>query len=83
MITVIRDERAVDLTAHEITDREAARISRTLARDGIRIEPVSDPFGVLHLWALEPCTTVQEVCALRAFLELHDGRVAFHQAVAR
>jgi hypothetical protein len=82
VIPVIRDGHVVDHIAHELTDREATRISRTLARDGIRVEPVADPFGVLHLWALAPTSTLQEVTALAAFAAETDCRLAWHGAVA-
>lgn len=71
-----------DVVTHEISDRDTARITRALADQGIRVEPIVDIFHVLHLWALVPCTTEQEVRALYAFHEVTDCRIAWHKAVA-
>lgn len=82
MITEIRDGRPVDRIAHEITDAEAHRVTVDLAAQGIRVEPVVDADHVLHLWAKELMSTAQEVCALQAYLQHHDGRAAWHGAGA-
>jgi hypothetical protein len=82
MRTEIRDGHAVDVIVRELDDQEQHRIAVDLAAQGIRVEPVLDPFHVLHLWALTPCTTEQEVQALTAFRARTDCRLAWHQAVA-
>lgn len=71
-----------DRVAHHLTDREQHRISAALAQQGIRVEPTEDPFGVLHLWAKEPCTIRQEVAALREFAAYTDCRLAWHAAAS-
>lgn len=84
MITVISDGRAVNRIAHEITDREAHIVSRVLATQGIHVEPTEpDVYGVVHLWAMRPVTTAQEVRAIAAFKAISDGLFHFHEAVAR
>lgn len=74
--------RVHEIVAHELTDREASTITRALAKEGIRVEPVIDPFHVLHLWALVELTVRQEIAALRAFAKVTDARIAWHAAVA-
>jgi hypothetical protein len=71
---------AVERTTHELTDADAARITRQLAQLGIHVEPVVGLDHVLHLWAKRPCDTWQEVVALRAYHAHHDGRMAWHSA---
>ena len=84
MITQIRaDGRPVDLIAHRITPAEAATVAKVLAAEGLRVEPTEpDAFGVVHLWAKQPCSTRQEVRIVRAFRAIDDGPLAFHQAVS-
>jgi hypothetical protein len=74
--------RTVEITARELTDAEIHDFAKAFARDGIRIEPVLDIFGVLHLWALEPTTIAQEVAVLRAVAAVTDSRLAWHKAGA-
>jgi hypothetical protein len=82
VITQIRDGRPVDLVAHRITPTEAATVAKVLAVEGLRVEPTEpDAFGVVHLWAKQPCSTLGEVRIVRAFQALTDGPLAFHQAV--
>lgn len=57
MITVVVGERTQDRVARELSDREQHRIAVALAQQGIRIEPVTDPFGTLHLNACRPALT--------------------------
>jgi hypothetical protein len=80
--TAIIAGRAHDVIVHEITDTEAATVTAGLAEHGIRIEPVVDVFHVLHLWALAPTTTRQEVQAIAAFRTVTDCRLAWHEAEA-
>jgi hypothetical protein len=80
--TEIRDGHAVDVILCELDDQEQHRIAVDLAAQGIRVAPVLDPFHVLHLWALVPLSTEQEVQALAAFHARTDCRLAWHQAVA-
>jgi hypothetical protein len=82
VITAIVDGHVVETPARELTDDDAHRVTRALARQGIRVEPVVSVWGVLHLWALQPCTVEQEVRALYAFREVTDCRLAWHEAVA-
>lgn len=82
MITrVLANGRTVDRIAHTITDAEAHQVTVDLAAQGIRVEPVVDADHVLNLWAKTPMSTAQEVCALQAYLQHHDGRAAWHKAV--
>lgn len=82
MRTEIRDGHCVDVIRRELGDTEQHRIAADLAVQGIRVEPVVDVYHVLHLWALEPVTTADEVRALRAFKDRTDCRVDWHGAVA-
>lgn len=82
MRTEILHGRAVDVIRCELDDQEQHRITAALAEQGIRVAPCIDVFHVLHLWALCPLTTEQEVRALAAFHAATDCRLAFHQAVA-
>lgn len=82
MRTEILNGRVVDVIRRELDDNEQQRITIALAAQGIRVAPVVDVFHVLHLWALEPCDTRQEVRALAAFRERTDCRLAWHGAVA-
>jgi hypothetical protein len=78
----IVDGRVVEHPTRELTDRAARRVTKALRRQGIRVEPVTDIFGVVHLWATVPTTTRQEVKALYAFREVTDCRLAWHEAEA-
>lgn len=82
MRTEIRNGHAVDVLRRELDDNEQQRIAIALAEQGIRVAPVVDVFHVLHLWALAPVTTAQEVTALAAFHAKTDARLAWHGAVA-
>lgn len=79
----IRDGHVVERIAHQLTDVEAYALRGQLAAQGIRVVLGQDVHRVLHIWALEPTTTRQEVRALAAFRERTDAPLAFHQAVAR
>lgn len=74
--------RTQEIVARELTHREQHRITTTLAKQGIQIEPAIDIFHVLHLWAKAPCTTAEEVAALAAYAEVTDARIAWHPARA-
>jgi len=74
--------RTQEIVAHELTHREQHHITKTLRKQGIRVEPAIDAFHVLHLWAREPMSTTQEVYAIAAFKAVTDARVDFHPAVA-
>lgn len=80
MIPVIVAGHVVDRIAHELTDAETLRITTALAVQGIRVEPVVDVYHVLHLWALAPVTTRQEVRAIGAYRQVTDCRIAWHAA---
>lgn len=79
---MISNGHAVDRIAHEITDAEAHRVTLALAAQGIRVRPATDVDRVLHLWALAPVSTKQEVKAIAAFRLVTDSRLAWHEAVA-
>jgi hypothetical protein len=81
VITSIVNGRPVDLIAHRITADEAATITKVLAAEGLRIEPATDVFGVLHLWAKTPIGTAGEVRVLRAFKAVGDSPLEYHPAV--
>jgi hypothetical protein len=81
VITEIRNGHAVDRIGHKITTAEASVITKVLAAEGIRIEPASDVFGVLHLWAKTPIGTAGEVRVLRAFKAVGDSPLEYHPAV--
>lgn len=72
--------RVVEQVTHELTDTDQTQVTAALAAHGIRVEPVVDVFHVLHLWALAPVTTRQEVEALRAFRAVTDARLIWHPA---
>lgn len=73
--------RVHEIVAHELTDREASAITKGLAKQGIRVEPVIDPFHVLHLWAKTALTIHQATVAIRAFAAVTDARIAWHALV--
>lgn len=81
MRTEIRNGHCVDVIRCELDDGEQHRIAAALAEQGIRVEPVVDVFHTLHLWALQPVTTRQEVRAVAAYRNATDCRIDFHQAV--
>lgn len=81
MITEIRDGRPVDRIGHELTDVEAYQVRGRLAAEGIRVVLGKDVDRVVHIYALEPTTTAQEVRAIGAFREITDCRLAWHGAV--
>lgn len=79
----IRNDHVVDVIRRELDDTEQHRIAAQLAEQGIRVEPVIDVYHVLHLWALEPTTTADEVRALRAFKDRTDCRVDWHDMTTK
>lgn len=76
----IRDGRAVHVVTRPLTPHAASRIAAALARDGIDVLPEVGP--VVHVTALAPTSTPQEVAALTAFRAATDARLAWHPAVA-
>lgn len=83
IITEIRDGHIHEHVGRELTDDELARIAKRVAKtEGVRVEPVVDVFHVLHLWALAPCDTRQEVRAIAAFQGETDARLAWHKAAS-
>lgn len=76
--TVASTGRAVDHVTRELTDTELHQVTATLATHGLRVEPVLDVLGVVHLWAQHPTTTLQEVRVLAAFTAVTDARIAWH-----
>lgn len=84
MITLIRDGHVVDHIGHQLTDTEAATITKVLAAEGIRVEPTEpDAHGVVHLWAKGEYGIEGEVRVLRAFTAVTDTPLAYHGAVDR
>ena len=70
--------RTQEIVTRELTHREQHSITRDLRKRGIRVEPAIDAFHVLHLWAIEPLSTEQEVWAIGAFKQVTDARIDFH-----
>lgn len=79
MLTTIIGGHVVERPAHELTDAEQVRIVLSLAEQGIHVVTALDLDDVLHLWATEPTSTVQEVRAIAAFAGVTDARLAFHR----
>ena len=71
------------ITVYEIqrplTPATAQQITARLAGEGIDLLVETGP--VVHLTALLPVTTQQEVHALRVVAEVTDARLAWHPAV--
>lgn len=76
--TIAPTGRVVERVTRELSDADQARITQALAEHGIRVEPVIDVLHVLHLWALQPTTTRQEVEAIAAYSAATDARLFFH-----
>lgn len=82
MRTEIIRGHVVDIIRRELDDNEQHQLAADLAAQGIRVAPVVDIFHTLHLWAMTPCTTRQEVRALAAFRARTDCRLAWHEAAS-
>lgn len=82
MTLAILNGHVVETHVRELTDHDAHLVTATLAAQGIHVEPVVDVFHVVHLWAKSPTTTAQKVCAIAAFRDVTDCRLACHWAVA-
>jgi hypothetical protein len=81
MVTVITDTGHVtERVARELTPVKQILVTAMLAAHGIHVEAVIDVFNVLHVWALRPATTRQEVEALAAFRAVTDARLVWHPA---
>jgi hypothetical protein len=78
----IRHGHVVDIIRRELDDHELADIAAVLAQQGIRVAPVVDVYHTLHLWALAPMTTRQEVRAVAAYRNETDCRIDWHGAEA-
>lgn len=78
----IRDGHVVERVTHELTDIEAYDVRKHLAADGIPVVLGKDVDQVLHIWALAPMPTRDEVRALAAFRAVTDARLAFHAVPA-
>lgn len=78
----IRDGHVIERAAHELTDVEAYTVRGQLAAAGIRVVLGQDIDRVVHIYALAPTSTRQEVRALAAFQAVTDSRLAWHEAVA-
>jgi hypothetical protein len=78
VITAIVDGHVVEAPARELTQVDAYLVRKHLADQGIRVVLGRDIDRVLHIWALTPTTTAQEVAALRAFAAATDARLAWH-----
>ncbi len=76
--------RIFERPVRELTDAEQTAVAqRLLVAEGVHVQPVMDIYHVLHLWALTPCTTEQEVRVIAAFRTATDCRLAWHGAEAR
>jgi hypothetical protein len=73
--------RTVGVIARPIDGIQVFLLTMALADEGIRVRVHAD-HRVVHLHAIAPTTTEQEVRALRAFSEITDQRIAWHGAVA-
>lgn len=80
VIIAIRDGHVVERPARPLGPRTASVVAERLAADGIDLLVETGP--IVHVTALTPVTTEQEVAALAAFLDVTDSRVAFHGAEA-
>lgn len=80
MKLLIREHQTIQVAEHPITEQRQAQIARSLAAAGIRITPEEDVFGVIHLHALEPVTTEQEVAVLAAYFAETDMPLAWEPA---
>jgi hypothetical protein len=74
--------RTVGVVAQYLNGIPGFCLVNALAEQGIPLRVVEDRHHVLHLHALAPMTTDQEVHALRAFAAVTDQRLAWHGAVA-
>jgi hypothetical protein len=74
--------RTVGVVAQPLDGIDGFCLVTYLADHGIPLRVVEDHHHVVHLHALAPMTTAQEVCALRAFAAVTDQRLAWHEAVA-
>lgn len=72
--------RTVGVIANPLSDSAARLVLDALAQDGIPLAVRAG--GTVHLYAIGPLTTAQEVRALRAFAAVTDARLAWHKAVA-
>lgn len=77
----IRDGHVIERVTHHLTPTEAYAVRGQLATQGIRVLLGYDVHHVLHIYALDPTSTEQEVQALRAFTAVTDAPVHWHQAV--
>lgn len=76
----IRDGHVVSRVTRPLRWPEAGDLSAKLGREGILVLIEAGP--VVHLTALAPTTTWQEVRALALVAERTDARLAWHEAVA-
>jgi hypothetical protein len=72
--------RVIERVTSELSPAKQIVVTAALAEHGIYVEPVINVFHVLHLWALHPTTTRQEVEAIAAFHAVTDARLAWHPA---
>lgn len=80
MITAAHGGHVVERAARPLPWTAASQLAEDLARDGIYV--LIEAGEVVHLTALVPTTTAQEVRVLRETLLLTDSRIAWHPAVA-
>lgn len=76
----ITDGHVRDVVTRPLSPIQAARIAEDLAGQGICVLVETGP--VVHVTALWPTSTKQEVAALTAFRDATDARLAWHPAVA-
>jgi hypothetical protein len=74
--------RTVGVVAQRLDGIRAFCLVTAFADQGVPLRVVEDRRHVVHLHALAPMTTAQEVHALRAFAAITDQRLAWHGAVA-
>lgn len=74
--------RTVGRIARPLDGIAAFCLVSALADQGVPLRVVEDGRKIVHLHALAPTTTADEVRAIRAFSSITDARIAWHEAVA-
>jgi hypothetical protein len=72
----------VERPVRELSDTDAHHVRAQLAATGVQVVVGMDLDHVVHIFAIEPVSTEQEVRALAAFMRRTDCRLAWHGAVA-
>ena len=63
---------------HPLSVIEATVICDELALRHVHVAVRFEVDGWVHLWQIEPCTTTEEVTALRAFAAITDQTLVWH-----